>query len=248
MDTQLLTESRFREILAWIEKDNCVKPEFADEFIDSLGTAFRRRSRAQRRERGCSGAMLSIGHILESSGIAPEQIPSIKVELESVQEEVVHDNGTGLLNDTGIDSLTLAKAVLHKVRSDRYQVTKSKIILISYVIYGVWLAEKHERVVHEHPQAWKYGPVFPRIYTKLDLDCDYKAEYDSILYSMPDLAGLVRHYSACLGPQSAAAISAVHTASGTPWKRCSISSRGKWGVAMDDGEIERWFSELIRRR
>ena len=160
MDTQLLTESRFREILAWIEKDNCVKPEFADEFIDSLGTAFRRRSRAQRRERGCSGAMLSIGHILESSGIAPEQIPSVKGELESVQEEVVHDNGTGLLNDTGIDSLTLAKAVLHKVRSDRYQVTKSKIILISYVIYGVWLAEKHERVVHEHPQAWKYGPVF----------------------------------------------------------------------------------------
>lgn len=247
MEMTLFTESRFKEILAWLSGQEEAKPDFADEFINSLGMAYRKRCRGRGRTGDCPGKKLSIKHIMESSGLPAEKmLASLK---DTGEKPVIsqEDMPEIAYRDSGMDSLVLAKAVLCSIRSNNFPVNRSKVIMISYVIYGVWLAERHERIISEHPQIWKYGPVFPRIYTRLDLNCSGKEEYDLISSRNPDLAWLIRHYSSCLGLQSVSSISAVHTAGGTPWKKCCLANKGKWGIAMDDRDIESWFAYLIAR-
>lgn len=45
-------------------------------------------------------------------------------------------------------------------------VDKAKSQKLLYCCYGAVLAETNERLTDEHPEAWPYGPVFPRTFTE----------------------------------------------------------------------------------
>ena len=65
------------------------------------------------------------------------------------------------------DSLTFAKALVHMAQMEGRGLNMSQIQAILYIAYGVWMTGHEDRLFEEHPQAWQYGPVFPRVYSKL---------------------------------------------------------------------------------
>lgn len=46
----------------------------------------------------------------------------------------------------------------------------TKIHKLLYISYGIFLARENKRLTNEHPQAWPFGPVFPRVHNKVSLD------------------------------------------------------------------------------
>lgn len=72
------------------------------------------------------------------------------------------------------DSKVVAAYILQRCASNNVEINATQLQKILYCCYGVFLALSEDRLTSEHPQAWPYGPVFPRVFNamrkgKLDL-------------------------------------------------------------------------------
>lgn len=65
------------------------------------------------------------------------------------------------------DSLDIAKYIVAKANKEKYGINMTKMQKLLYIVYGVYLRVYNERLTNEHPQAWPYGPVFPKTRNKL---------------------------------------------------------------------------------
>lgn len=61
--------------------------------------------------------------------------------------------------------ITIANYFLHKYGAD-YHITPMKLVKLVYIAHGWHLGITDSALIDENPEAWKYGPVVPRIYYK----------------------------------------------------------------------------------
>lgn len=74
-------------------------------------------------------------------------------------------------DETGLDSCDVAWVLLyHLQQMHTWRLNKSKVILILYEMYCSWLSSKQQRLFLEHPVATEYGPMFWRVYKRIQTE------------------------------------------------------------------------------
>jgi uncharacterized phage-associated protein len=62
------------------------------------------------------------------------------------------------------DPLAIATFFINRSLSTGIQLTPMKLVKLSYIAHGWYLAFKEEPLLSEGVQAWKFGPVVPTVY------------------------------------------------------------------------------------
>ncbi len=123
-------------------------------------------------------------------------------------------------------------------------VTKTQKLL--YVIHGYSLAEKGESIIKEKPQAWPYGPVFPRARNKVNYEVVYSLEDPSIQEILRDdyATNLIQFVLASFNSWTASALSEWSHLPDSPWDKV-VRSNENWGTPIPDEYIKEYFQELL---
>ena len=181
-----------------------------------------------------------------------EEFSRLKAEVESLREEnrrlsatTGTDAGTGF-TETGIDSLDLAKAVCFRSKEQGHILYRNQVQTIMYILYGKHLARCGARLTTEHPQMWEYGPVFPRVYSKLKDTSDdgYRAEYEALVTAHPDVAMDMEDTVTRCSWKSCRELLSVLTAAGSPWAAARSRCPDRKTAPSEDTEIRDWFQNL----
>ena len=170
-----------------------------------------------------------------------EEFSRLKAEVESLREEnrrlsatTGTDAGTGF-TETGIDSLDQGHVLY-----------RNQVQTIMYILYGKHLARCGARLTTEHPQMWEYGPVFPRVYSKLKDTSDdgYRAEYEALVTAHPDVAMDMEDTVTRCSWKSCRELLSVLTAAGSPWAAARSRCPDRKTAPSEDTEIRDWFQNL----
>lgn len=125
-----------------------------------------------------------------------------------------------------------------------YNVTKLQKLM--YCCDGVTLATYGQPLSKERPEAWQYGPVFPRVLRYIQANGLDAISGDEIEKSAPDsVKNLIKGTIVFFGRFSASQLSAWSHKIGSPWYR---SSNGGTNLRMpiDDLTIKSYFmSEVL---
>lgn len=125
-----------------------------------------------------------------------------------------------------------------------WNITKAQKLL--YCCYGTVLAAFDERLTEEAPQAWKYGPVFPRTFNGIrkgrivpGVDHGFAESCD------PRWLPLIRQTVQLFGKFSASQLSTWSHRSGSPWDRITHGGTELF-VQIPSGLIKDYFKPMIR--
>ena len=142
------------------------------------------------------------------------------------------------------DSVDIAKALRWSGKVHGYQLNMTQLNKLLYIAYGVRLVSYRERLVKEHPAAWPYGPVFPRVRQHIKLSDFVTAdEYDSL---GEDVQELLDNVVSTFGKYNAGQLSTWSHKDGSPWAKALIRSGGKWNVKLDDEDIYDFFYNFVK--
>lgn len=151
----------------------------------------------------------------------------------------------GEFTETGLDSADVADALLYQLQTLRtYKLSRAKVIHILYEMYASWLASKGERLFIEHPVATEYGPMFWRVYKRLDTRKQVSQDrWESLCASNPGVAAFCRNAARKYYDYSDGDLNKIHMKS-RPYKNASKEKNGgKWNKEISDNEIYAWKRE-----
>jgi len=147
------------------------------------------------------------------------------------------------------NSVLFAKYLVAYANANRYALNITKIQKLLYVAYGAYMAVTSKRLLDEHPQAWPYGPVFPKT-----RNCLVKLNLESISPSNKEFAeiknnreinDLLNSVLVSFGGFSAVSLSEWSHKKGSPWDKTVKSDNFKWGKVIEDDLIKRYFDSII---
>jgi uncharacterized phage-associated protein len=119
----------------------------------------------------------------------------------------------------------------------------TKIQKLMYCAYGSVLAVLGVRICDEHPQAWQYGPVFPRVFKFINKGknilplCPHLDASDDIL-------NIVDEAVKAFGKFTATSLSAWSHRAGSPWDTVVNILEDPNGV-IPDGLIAEYFKKYV---
>ena len=149
-----------------------------------------------------------------------------------------------------LDSAQLINAIAYVGNLAGYPLTQSKAQIILYCLYGSRLGAGMNRLPIEHPQVWRYGPVFPVAYKRGALEDQAACEdsYMELMKSEPVLATdlLAKTHSMMATPM--ADLNAVHKSAQSPYGRTKARYPEKWGVQIPDEEIAAFFRGAVAKK
>lgn len=138
----------------------------------------------------------------------------------------------------GLNSIDVAQKMRYIAQTEfnlLLNMTQTQKLL--YIAYGIELARKKMRLTDEHPQAWPFGPVFPRVHSKVDF-----------LTTPPnpngisgEIVSLLRDVVKAFGRTSATKLSEWSHSKDSPWDK---TPKDKWGRPISDNDIFEYFSKL----
>lgn len=149
-----------------------------------------------------------------------------------------------LLSEMGLDSVDLAKAICYRSKENGHVLYRNQMQAMMYIVYGKVLARNGARITREHPQAWEFGPVFPRVYSKVKETSDdaYREQSEVLREQSPEVSKLIDEtVSRCSWRGCKELLSAI-AASGTPCEQSRRRNPEKKTAPMEDAEIRDWFA------
>lgn len=129
---------------------------------------------------------------------------------------------------------------------------KTQINKILFYVYGVYLADNHKALFEEDkPKAWVYGPVFPRVYRKIDI-------YNIKEYTQEELKGYTNDKKFWkvivdaidkMTDKSAYYLTKWSHNEGSPWYETIYNGNEKrpWDSPIEDSLIEAYFKNERNR-
>lgn len=141
--------------------------------------------------------------------------------------------------ELNLDSITVGRAIRYAGIQNGFQFNKTQINKLLYIAYGMLLVRRKERLTAEHPAAWPYGPVFPRMNTKIKLsdpiaDKEYNALPDTVRSLIDEVVKKYGHFNA-------RTLSNWSHKDGSPWAKAEDRAEGKWNEKLDDEDIFNYF-------
>ena len=168
-----------------------------------------------------------------------EEISNLKASEKKAEEQV---------SDLGMDSVDLAKALCWRSRENGHVLYRNQMQTMLYIMYGRCLARSGRRMTSEHPQAWEYGPVFPRVYSKVKTtdDPSYREQSDRLKESSPEVSELLDETVSRCSWRACRELLAVITAKGTPCAESRGRNPERKTAPLEDADIREWFSSRSR--
>ena len=147
-------------------------------------------------------------------------------------------------------NLTTIANYFIKKYSDKGNLTPMKLIKLTYISYGWYLAltDKTERLTDELPLAWDFGPVFPSLYESLKgyggsvIKEKIPNRVDDDTITADDKKFLDKIWN-LYGRYDGVYLSALTHMEGTPWKK--VYSKGANAVISDD-DIYKHYKEKLK--
>ncbi len=259
MKPLVISNEEFQQALNWINgQESSLQEESVREMVGSLVRSFRERFTLQNpgvpvpRLRKTLSSPLSLKSLL---GDEAEALLKDMKEYSSRGESLVHSEElTGILPGDGsslrgehadqLDSVMLLDSIAHVSENAGYLVTQSKAQLILYCLYGCRLAYGGERLEIEHPQMWKYGPVFPRAYKKSHLGDSAACEdaFRQLRAAMPSLCSALESKTHSMMGTPMEDLNAAHKGPMSPYGILLKEHPQKWGLQIPDERIAEYFS------
>lgn len=248
----------YRQVMAWLRggdvtPDPCMETKFYDMIsalvmqcvvenrkeIQRLCTAEDRRERHLRR----MPSPISIKTIMEQNGCEYDPAVFASKQAEVEREDIGNlPEATPTQREYVSDSLTFAKALVHMAQLEGRMLNISQIQVILYIAYGVWLAQNDDRLFEEHPQTWQYGPVFPRVYSKMKKGAtDTQEQYLKLKNDSPARFAFLERCFRRYAWTRASDLSAPHVSRGTPWSHTRASNPESPTARIEDELIREWF-------
>ena len=165
----------------------------------------------------------------------PAAVPVPLTPEQAVMEKVAEESR--------MDSVMLINSIAHVGAVAGYPLTQSKAQIILYCLYGARLGAGEERLPIEHPQVWKYGPVFPRAYKRGQIEDRGACEdaYHQLMESDPALLTALSTKTQSMMATPMADLNAVHKSAQSPYGRTKARFPEKWGTQIPDDEITAFF-------
>jgi uncharacterized phage-associated protein len=151
------------------------------------------------------------------------------------------------LQETGkYDSILAAKYLQALAADKRYAPNATQLQKLLYIAYGTYLSTTGNILLKEQPQAWPYGPVFPRVQKKVST---------AIIPSVDDpiFAGiaedeevniLFRQIIDSYSKYSAKQLSDWSHSKGSPWDLTVNRLGAKWSDNIPNEYIKEYFSRV----
>lgn len=145
-------------------------------------------------------------------------------------------------------SLEVADKLLELAAADGRSLTPMQLIKLVYICHGWMLGLYGERLISDDVQAWKYGPVIPKLYQAVknfrDQAVTGPLSEDGTAFDEIE-EDLIRQVYQAYGARSGIALSELTHRSGTPW-HSTVKPSG-WGLVISDDLIEQHYKELATR-
>lgn len=150
------------------------------------------------------------------------------------------------------NSITIANYFIKKY-GDKGKITPLKLIKLSYIAYGWYLAlnENEVRLIDEKPEAWQHGPVFPNLYSKIKRygKSVIKEPIDIVLNDSPitdeDALFLDRIWEIYGKNHDGIYLSAITHRSDTPWSE--IYPKG-YNLEIPDDIIFKHYKNKVKQK
>lgn len=144
------------------------------------------------------------------------------------------------------DSIVAAKYLIALAKEKGQELNVTKLQKLLYISYGILLAKHGRRAIAESPQAWPFGPVFPRTQKRFDkisqatlVDEDL-AEISGDKTVTDVFNQVIDSYSFF----SAGKLSAWSHMPGSPWDKTVKQNGFQWSVQIPDELIIEYFKQL----
>lgn len=258
MNGNTYTTENYRDVLAWLRGgDATPNPDMENRFLDLMASMVQKRIEERAEEERLAevarrrnarltgvGAKLSLRALMQEDGLSSTSEAVADEQAVAVPAEVKTPSKT---EGKGLDSIVIAKTLVYIGQKYEHTLNMSQLQTIMYIIYGVWIAQKGERLTAEHPQMWQFGPVFPRAYNRLKKEPGGgEAEYNSLKESEPELLSYIEDCFRRYGWTPATILGNPHVSKDSPWTHARKVNPDKWGAALDDELIGKWFSERLK--
>lgn len=148
---------------------------------------------------------------------------------------------------TSIDYARLIQYVAQKFH--RQMLNKTQINKILFAVYGRYLALHGKTLFdNEAPMAWPYGPVFPIVNKRVNIDevVNFTQDKIDMFVNNRDAQLIVVDMVARMYNKSAQALTDWSHRYGSPWYRTVYPSDGghaKWNTPIPLEYIEEYFSQ-----
>ncbi|WP_157154472.1 Panacea domain-containing protein [Brachyspira murdochii] len=126
--------------------------------------------------------------------------------------------------DERIDSVLLAKYIIQQAQKKGTDMSITKLQKLLYALDG-GLLSRNINAVDEHCRAWQYGPVYPKVFTKINPE-DFNKNYDNLNIDEIDskehadiIKKMVEVVLDSFGEYSAGQLSAWSHKEGSPWSQ-----------------------------
>lgn len=142
-----------------------------------------------------------------------------------------------------LDSVQLLNSISYVGSTAGYPPTQSRAQIILYCFYGARLGAGKERLAIEHPQMWRYGPVFPRAFkcSRLEDRAACEADYNALMERNTELMAALSAKTQAMMATPMADLNAVHKGEGSPYGRTLRLNPEKWGTRIPDETIAEFF-------
>ncbi|BBF23892.1 Panacea domain-containing protein [Sutterella megalosphaeroides] len=147
------------------------------------------------------------------------------------------------------DSLRVMAYLIRRCRRLGIEVDATKLQKLMYCCYGVCLAILDHRLCDESPEAWQYGPVFPRTLRQLKLNgvdfVETAFEDPALETALPeDVVQAVDQTLTHFGKLSAAQLSVWSHSPGSPWSLASDDGAHLYDQ-IPDATIRTYFASNV---
>jgi hypothetical protein len=147
---------------------------------------------------------------------------------------------------------TVANRFLELARESGQSLTPLQLMKLVYISHG-WMLGLHNRPLVTDPiEAWKFGPVIPRLYRSVkayggsEVTMPLKPVSHSEPALDPDEEDIVRQTFDIYGHLSGVRLSALTHKQGTPWAQTWTA--GSWAAQIPDDLIAEHYSQLAHAR
>lgn len=150
------------------------------------------------------------------------------------------------------DSRVIAAYIARQCDMRDIAYNNTKIQKLLYIAYGGMLAWKGKRICDEHPRAWQYGPVFPKVFNVIHKGRDiaaFPSPDDDKPENHPEIREIVAKTLDTFGGGSSSQLSAWSHKPGSPWDKVvnggpNLEPAGLNSYIPDDF-ITEYFKERI---
>ena len=178
-----------------------------------------------------------------------EEEPVVEVRQEAAPAALTPEQAVmeKVAQESRLDSVLLINSIAYVGALAGYPLTQSKAQIILYCLYGARLGAGMERLPIEHPQVWKYGPVFPRAYKRGSIEDRGACEgsYQELLEKEPAILTALSTKTQSMMATPMADLNAVHKSAQSPYGRTKARFPEKWGTQIPDEEIAAFFKSRM---